>query len=265
MNTKKIVIFTDLDGSLLNRDNFEFLIIKNYIKKLLLNNILIIPNSSKTKLEIKSFNNELGENLPYIVENGAAIYNLNFLNSNFPEKISLSRERAEILQIFNNKIPQQLISKCKFVENLSEENLSKIFGLPKAKLKNALKREYTIPFLFEGNKSEKSRLTKIVEMSGLTIQEGGRVINLCDKTSKASAMKNVIKINKKVIKEKIIIVGVGDNFNDLDMLKNSDIPCLVFNDKFTLDTINIKNCLVSKKPAPEGWAEVVKMALDKVV
>ena len=34
-------------------------------------------------LEIKSFNNELGENLPYIVENGAAIYNLNFLNSSW--------------------------------------------------------------------------------------------------------------------------------------------------------------------------------------
>ena len=265
INTKKIVIFTDLDGSLLNRENFEFLNIKNYIKKLLSNGIFIIPNSSKTKFEIKNFNDELGEKLPYIVENGAAIYNLNFLNSNFPEKISLSREKDEILKIFVNEIPSELISKCKFVEKLSEETQSKIFGLHKVKLKNALKREYTIPFLFEGDKSEKSRLTKIVEESGLTIQEGGRVINLCDNTSKASAMKNVIKIIKKIVKEKIIIVGVGDNFNDLEMLKNSDIPCLVFNDKFTLDTINIKNCLVSKKPAPEGWAEVVKMALDKVI
>ena len=86
------------------------------------------------------------------------------------------------------------------------------------------------------------------------------MINLCDKVSKSQAMKNVVKVFKKVTKEKLFTIGVGDNYNDLDMLKNSDIPCLVFNDKFTLEKININNCLVSKKPAPEGWEEVVKLA-----
>ena len=77
-------------------------------------------------------------------------------------------------------------------------------------------------------------------------------------------MKNVVKVFKKVTKEKLFTIGVGDNYNDLDMLKNSDIPCLVFNDKFTLEKININNCLVSRKSAPEGWKEVVKLALDKI-
>ena len=57
---------------------------------------------------------------------------------------------------------------------------------------------------------------------------------------------------------------MGDNYNDLEMLKNSDFPCLVFNDKFLLDTININNCIVSKNLAPNGWQEVVKMALEKL-
>ena len=105
---------------------------------------------------------------------------------------------------------------------------------------------------------------KSVNEIGLSLQEGGRVINLCDKVSKSQAMKNVVKVFKKVTKEKLFTIGVGDNYNDLDMLKNSDIPCLVFNDKFTLEKININNCLVSKKPAPEGWKEVVKIALDKI-
>ena len=43
-------------------------------------------------------------------------------------------------------------------------------------------------------------------------------------------MKNVIKVFKKVSNEKLITIAVGDNFNDLDMLRNSDFPCLVFND-----------------------------------
>ena len=90
------------------------------------------------------------------------------------------------------------------------------------------------------------------------------MINLSDKVSKSQAMKNVVKVFKKVTKERIFTIGVGDNYNDLDMIKNSDIPCLVFNDKFTLEKININNCLVSKKPAPEGWEEVIKLALEKI-
>ena len=57
-----IVIFTDLDGSVLDRDTFKFDKIKNYIKKLISSGIHIIPNSSKTESEIIDFNQDLGEN-----------------------------------------------------------------------------------------------------------------------------------------------------------------------------------------------------------
>ena len=60
------------------------------------------------------------------------------------------------------------------------------------------------------------------------------------------------------------MIAVGDNYNDLEMLKNSDLPCLVFNDKFIEDQINIDNLIISNKPSPEGWADVIKMALVKL-
>ena len=260
----KVLIFTDLDGSLLDRDTFKFDKISKYIKDLISKGIFIIPNSSKTKKEIDSFNTELDEDLPFIVENGAAIYNLNLINASFPEKISLSREISEILDIFNNKISKKYKSKCKFIKNLTSDKQLQIFGQSKEKVKLSMKREYSIPLLYDGSKAEKVDLIKSVNNAGLSLHEGGRLINLCDKISKSQAMKHVVKIFKKISKEELITVGVGDNFNDLDMLKNSDIPCLVFNDKFTMEKININNCLVSKKPAPEGWEEVVKLALDKI-
>ena len=260
----KVLIFTDLDGSLLDRDTFKFDKISKYIKDLISKGIFIIPNSSKTKKEIDSFNKDLDEDLPFIVENGAAIYNLNLINSSFPEKISLSREISEILDIFNNKISKKYKSKCKFIKNLTSDKQLQIFGQSKEKVKLSMKREYSIPLLYDGSKAEKVDLIKSVNNAGLSLHEGGRVINLCDKISKSQAMKHVVKIFKKISKEKLITIGVGDNFNDLDMLKNSDIPCLVFNDKFTMEKINIDNCLVSKNPAPEGWEEVVKLALDKI-
>ena len=73
MNKNKILIFTDLDGSVLDRDTFKFDQIKEFIKKLISSGIHIIPNSSKTEIEIIEFNEELGENLAYISENGSVI------------------------------------------------------------------------------------------------------------------------------------------------------------------------------------------------
>ena len=72
-----VVIFTDLDGTLLNRDTFKFDEIKDYIKSLINKGITIIPNTSKTNAELDNFIKELGFNIHFITENGSAIHGLN--------------------------------------------------------------------------------------------------------------------------------------------------------------------------------------------
>ena len=258
-----LIIFTDLDGTLLHRETFKFDPIKDYIKELINNEIIIIPNSSKTEKEIEKFNEELGVELPYISENGSSIHGLNLINSNFPNKIILSREKEELLKIFNLKIPEKIRDKCLLISKLDKKRQEIIFGQKDAKLKDVLNRKYTLPFLFSGEKKRKNRLLKILSSNSLTLQEGGRVSNLCDNVNKVKSMNKVIRILKKT-KDKIKTIAVGDNYNDLDMLKNCDVPCLVFNDQFKLDQINIDNLIFSNKPSPEGWADVIKKALAKL-
>ena len=258
-----IVVFTDLDGTLLDRDTFKFDTIKDYIKSLVNKGIIIIPNSSKTEKEIEKFNKELGVELPFISENGSSIHGLNLINVNFPSRIILSREKEQLLEIFIDKVPEQLRNKCIQISKLSRNQQEKIFGQKDDKLRDALNRKYTLPFLFKGDKNEKNKLLKILNYSTLTFQEGGRVLNLCDNINKVKSMNKVIKILKKT-EDEIKSIAVGDNYNDLNMLKNCDIPCLVFNDKFKLDQININNLIFSNNPSPEGWADVIKKALVKL-
>ncbi len=262
-NTSKILIFTDLDGSLLHRDTFKFDIIKDYLNKLLSKGIYIIPNTSKTEKEILEFNNELGSSLPFISENGAIIKGLDLLNSDLPKELILSREKINLLNIFEKSVPLNLQNKCKWLPDMDEKKQSLIFGLENEKLKMALDRKYSIPFIFDGTKSEKKELSTITKKKGLTLQEGGRVINLTDKVNKAKALQVFVRFFKKNNKN-VKTIAVGDNFNDLDMLKTSDYPCLVFNDRFTLDQIPINDLITTNKSSPEGWADVIKMALDKL-
>jgi len=258
-----IFIFTDLDASLIQRDTFKFDEIKGYIKSLISKGIYIIPNTSKTEIEINEFNKELGLNLPYISENGSSINGLNLINKNFPNQINLSRDKDDIFKIFKKIVPENLKVKCRLIFKMEKKVQSEIFGLSGKKLKDALNRNYSIPFIFSGNLDQRRQLNEIVNKGGLTLHEGGRVINICDNVSKVKSMNKIIKMVKKT-EDNVKIIGVGDNYNDLDMLKNSNIACLVFNDQFTMEPININNCIVSKNPAPIGWQEVVKMALDKI-
>ena len=117
----KVLIFTDLDGSLLHRDTFKFDEIKDYLKELISKGIFIIPNTSKTEKEILQFNYELRANLPFISENGSAINGLELFNSNLPIKLILSREKDDLLNIFKNIVPINLQNKCKWVSEMNKK------------------------------------------------------------------------------------------------------------------------------------------------
>ena len=259
----KILIFTDLDGSLLDRDTFKFDEIKDYIRQLISKGIFIIPNTSKTEKEILEFNSDLGSSLPFISENGSSINGLNLLNKDLPQELILSREKEILLEIFKKTVSPNLQNKCKWLSEMDTRNQSLILGLEHKKLKMALDRKFTLPFIFNGNKNQKKELSKIIKNKGLFLQEGGRVIHLTDRVNKAKALKVFVRFYKKNNKN-VKTIAVGDNYNDLDMLKTSDFPCLVFNDKFTLDEIPINNLIITNKPSPEGWADVIKMALVKI-
>ena len=103
-----------------------------------------------------------------------------------------------------------------------------------------------------------------IKKLGLSIQYGGRVSNLGDKVNKSKAINVFLKMVKSKIKNPIKTIGVGDNHNDINMLKNTDIPCLVFNKYFKTTNLNIKKLITSSKPSPQGWADVIKKAVLKL-
>ena len=100
--------------------------------------------------------------------------------------------------------------------------------------------------------------------SGLTIQTGGRIMNICDNVNKSKAMGKTMELINKEIDNEIITIGVGDNQNDIDMLKQSDYACLVKNNSFDSSLVNIDNLIKSTEPSPRGWADVIKTAIQKI-
>ena len=261
---KKIFIFTDLDGSLLDRETFNFDLAKSFINKIVDIGIKIIPNSSKTFQEIFYFCKEARIDKTFIYENGSGIYGLNLLDKSLPQSIILSRKKDEIFKIFDKNISIKIKNHCIFISELDIKKQKSVFGLPKNKINIALNREFTIPLIFTGNSDEKKFLETQVKELGLSIQSGGRVLNLGDNVNKGVSMKLIIDLISKNVKNEIYTIGIGDNQNDLEMLKISNYPCFITKNEKKLEKSEMKNLILSKKKSPNSWIEVVKKSLKKI-
>ena len=261
---KQIIIFTDLDGSLLDKDTFKFDEIEDYFKELISKGIKIIPNSSKTENELLDFNEQYNLNLSFIAENGSSIHRLNLIHEHLPNFISMGRTLDKIYEIYNENIPSDLKQKIILISKLNYKEQEKIFGLPLNKIKLAMKRNHSIPIKFIGSEFEKKKLIKILNDAGLTVQTGGRIMNICDNVNKSKAIVKTLQLISTEIKNEIITIGVGDNHNDIEMLKKSDYACLVKNDNFDSSLVNIENLIKSSEPSPLGWADVIKTAIQKI-
>ncbi|MCV6607975.1 MAG: HAD-IIB family hydrolase, partial [Campylobacterales bacterium] len=103
------LIFTDLDGTLLDHHTYSFQEAKESLDYLKQNNIPIIINTSKTKAEVIDLRKELGvEDSPFIVENGGGVFfpehfkfdNLKMVDNYYLLKIGKSY--SEILEFFDS-------------------------------------------------------------------------------------------------------------------------------------------------------------------
>jgi mannosyl-3-phosphoglycerate phosphatase family protein len=268
MKNCQIFIFTDLDGSLLNHNNFEFKEIKDFILDCIKNGIKIIPNTSKTNSEIQVFLDQLGQNLPFIVENGAAIHNLDLVHPKIKVKnnsLVFSRSLPEILKLFEKNIPKDFQKRCFFLKDMSSIEQMKILGLNKKYLPFALNRDYSIPLVFEGSKEIVNEFTSLLKEIGMKLHEGGRIYNICDDCSKGKAMITLIEKLKNEFDFNSHTIVVGDSPNDISMLNVSDQPCIIpLPNKKNLFHLKDKKIIRATQTAPQGWEEVVRASLKKI-
>ena len=233
MSTKaiKTIVFTDLDGSLLN-DKYEYEEIEPVLCRLLTLNIPIIFSSSKTRREIEFYRTKMKIRDPFIAENGAVIIipkNYFKISYGFSKQlldynmIELGMDYRSIRKkIFN--IEDQIRAHVIGFGDMTAEEIAKDSGLPLYLAQLAKKREYSEPFKILGG-SEKDILDAI-SGEGLCYTRGGRYLHAlgkCDKGKATSILKNLYLQQFK----RIFSIGVGDSANDLTMLKIVDKPFFV--------------------------------------
>jgi mannosyl-3-phosphoglycerate phosphatase len=261
----KIIVFTDLDGTLLDFITYSFQVALPVIKELKKKKIPIILCTNKTRAENEYYQKKLKITDPFIVESGGAIFiPKNYFSFSFPyQKTKVNYKVIELGAPYSKvrkkikKVREKLKYNIAGFADLSPKGIAKITGLNLAQAKLAQQRDYNEPFIIEVGTKEK--IMKEFKKGGLQIQFGGRFYNASSsKSNKGKAIKILSSLFKKKF-GKIKTIGLGDSQNDLSMLKAVDFAVLVQSPsgKWT-PGIKLKKIIKIKEVGPRGWAKAIK-------
>lgn len=267
MNKKSLIVFTDLDASLLN-ERYSYKAAYEALSELKKFNIPLIINSSKTISEIKDIREELGFSDAVIAENGSVI--------GIPNYKLKSSKNNELFIYYDDQINREFIisiiynlrTKDKFLfegfYDWNYEILSSKTGLNKANAKKAMNRYMTEPILWLDSDEKYTLFTQKIESKGLKSINGGRFKHIMPSSfDKGNALRKVLNIYKQ--SDPSIIyhsISLGDSENDIPMLKESDSAVILPNKNKSIEVIH-SDLIISNQASSIGWNQEVLALLER--
>jgi mannosyl-3-phosphoglycerate phosphatase len=227
----KAVVFTDLDGTLLN-DKYEYEQTGPVVKQLLALHVPVVLCSSKTSAEIQFFQKTLNLSDPFISENGAAIF---IPDEYFPFDFSYSRRTLNfkvlelgtpysklraVLEMVNAEADVEAVG----FGDLSVEDLSAECGLSLKMASLAKQREYDEPFRVV--RGDPELVVRLVEQAGLSVTKGDRYYHLTGDNNKGKAAAMLTQLYERAF-GKPRTFGVGNGPNDWELLNIVDEPFFI--------------------------------------
>ena len=269
--TPKLIIFTDLDGTLLDRDTYSFSPAEPALRLTRMKNIPLVLTSSKTRAEIEIYRKKLENDHPFISENGGAVFiPKNYFSFLFPYDRGLDEYSVLELGTFYLQIIEVLGSikketgiHIKGFSNLTENEISSLCGLSLEEAELAKRREYDEPFLIEGEEKEIEIVKRKIGEKGMNYVWGGRFHHILGKNDKGKA----VEILKELYENQffsISTIGIGNSLNDLPMLLAVDHPIFLKEKESVSAEIPFKNVIWVEGAGPKAWNEAILSIVNSI-
>jgi len=272
----KLLVFTDLDGTLLDHHTYSFEKALPALKLLRKKEIPLILCSSKTRAEMEVCRKKLKNTHPFIPENGGAVFvprkYFRTKLGGFADKLGYWVKelgtyypvlRKELLEV-TSRFGQPVYG----FADMNPKEISSLCGIAYRDAELAKWREYDEPFYFLKSVDEDTLKELQAEFAkrGFNLVRGGRLLHLTGQNDKGKAIKILTDIYQQEFGSKCKSIGLGDSMNDLSMLKACDLPILVKKPDGSYD----KEVIAEIKPnfaegiGPEGWNKAVLELVGEV-
>jgi len=263
------VIFTDLDGTLLDYHTYSFTAALSALELIKEKNIPLIICSSKTRAEIEQWKKRIDNPHPFVSENGGGIF---IPHAYFPaDNLQSVWSRIESVNGYtvlvlgtSYTILRETLEEVrrdgfevKGFSDMDAAEVAQITELSPEEAALAKKRDFDEPFVFSGGGARLEALVAAIEAKGLRCIAGGRLLHLTGDNDKGKAVELLTQLYRKKFGE-ITTLALGDSPNDFPMLEHVDHPILVRNYEGKHDSrIRLPNLIKADGIGPEGWAQAV--------
>lgn len=272
-NTKEdprtMVVFTDLDGTLLDSSTYSFEAAREALDELRTRSIPIIIVSSKTRAEIEPLRSRLRNGHPFIVENGGAVV---IPSAYFPFQLAAAtaHDQYALVELGTSysalrralkEIEKELGVELRGYGDMSIEEIVTRTGLSWPDAELAMQRHYDEPFVMEDERCPLEALTRAITTRGLRWTKGDRFHHLMGIHDKGQAVHYLIECYRRRAdhqRDRLITVGIGNSLNDLPMLNAVEQPILVQQpDGLYEPDFKLPGLILAPGPGPIGWNRAV--------
>ncbi len=255
-----IWIVTDIDGTLMDH-HYDLSFALDTLELLKNKKISVIPCTSKTATEVRSLRKDIGLKDPFIVENGGAIYG-DCKESSEEWKLVLGKS-FQYLRPKLDLIAKEIGYPLKALNDLSNEQIEQLTGLKNDAISNAIKREWSVPFL-NPKEEDREKLREISLKHETTIYQGNRMSHLLGKGSHKG--KAVMELKNYLGQSNVKIIALGDSQNDIPLLKVADRAVVVPgpngpNPCFSKGISN-GDYYLAPYPHSKGWSSAVRELIN---
>lgn len=270
------IVFTDLDGSLLDHYSYSFAAAQGTLTRLEQNGVAVIPNTSKTLAELFELRTALKNHGPFCVENGAAVYIPAGYFDSQPQHTDIVNHRGQSFWQYTAAQPrehwQQLLDQIEsqFAEQfetfaqLGIDGIEATTGLSRAQATLANQRQFSEPVHWRGDDKQKIQFFDTLTSLGAQVLAGGRFLHVMDPgSSKANALQWLSQCYREYGKyDNYRSIAIGDSHNDISMLEAADIAAIIRSPVHDLPTVNSKQpAIVSDEYGPDGWQAVINQII----
>ena len=263
----KRILFTDLDGTLLDYSTYSFEKALPALELLKRRDIPLIVCSSKTKGEIGHYRRKLANHDPFITENGGGIFipksyfdpDLLTLPFDVREENGYSVIRLGAKYSDLRKALEALKSRgfpVKGFGDMTVEEITSISGLSRSEAALSKERHFDEPFIFDGDEADVRVLLAEITALGFRFTRG-RFFHILGNSDKGKAVSLLTGLFKKRFGS-VVTIALGDSLNDLPMLQAVDVPVVVQKKDGTYEPeINVPNLIRAEGIGPAGWNRTV--------
>jgi mannosyl-3-phosphoglycerate phosphatase len=240
-----IVIFSDLDGTLLGARTYSFEAARPALERIRQLRIPLILSSSKTRAEMEAWRERLDNHDPFIVENGGAVV---IPGPGGDETIVSGDPYAELVAALRAAAQESGCAVRGFHE-LDDREVSEISALPLDDARRARQREYDEPFeIPDGSPERVKALLAAIEAHGKRWTRGGRFYHITGDNDKGRAVRTLIERYPGSS-----TVGIGDAWNDVPLLGAVDVPIVLPSADVERIRAVVPTARVASALGPAGW------------